>query len=169
MGLSARRKTVQLDHTNLAPSNPSSVPRVLATAAAVSIVLAVTAWFALTANDEIFYSRLLPWIGPLIRLQEPGFRVAYRMFPCRVEGSDLGCELYKWLPAFLVSNALAYFPVLLMGVLIYTRSLLARRVSAGIFRSFIRWGAVLGAVGLVCGFVSTDLILNSLHRFAPGT
>jgi hypothetical protein len=115
----------------------------------LSIVLAVTAWLALTANDEIFYSRALPWIHPLIHLQEAGFRVADRMFPCRVEGSDLGCELYRWLPAFLISNALAYFPFVLTGTLIYARSSRARRVSPGIFRSFIRWGAALAAAGLV--------------------
>lgn len=152
LGLSSRRAAARFDQTNRDRSGPPSLLRVLAMAAAVSIVLAVTAWFALAANDEIFYSRGLPWIGPLIRLQEPGFRVASRMFPCRVEGSNIGCEPHKWL-------SLAYFPILLTGVFAYVRSSRVRRVSPGIFHSSIRWGAVLGTTGLV--------LRICLYRFDP--
>jgi hypothetical protein len=147
--VSARRAADRFDDENFGRTNPLSLFRAVATASAMSSVVAVTAWFALIVNDEIFYSRLLPWIGPLIRLQEPGFRVASRMLP----------EPHKWLSAFLLSNVLAYFPILLTGVLIYARSSRVRLASAEIFRSFIPWGAAVGAAGLV--------LRISLYRFLP--
>jgi hypothetical protein len=117
-------------------------------AALIAAVLAITASFALTANDEIFYSRLLPWIHPLIWVQEVGFRVASRLFPCRMEGSSLGCEDYKSLPAFLISNTVAYLPFLLAGRLVYRRFPRVRRRMAHIFHSFIRCGSVSCFIGL---------------------
>jgi hypothetical protein len=158
--LGARRvATLPCDTKYLDQPNSLGLFLVLGSAAAMSSVLAVTAWFALMANDEIFYSRLLPWIGPLIWLQETGFRVSSRMFPCRVEGSGSACEPYKWLSAFLVSNALAYFPFVLAGTFIYPRFPGRRLAAADIFRLLVRWGAVLGAAGLV--------VRLCLYRVAP--
>jgi hypothetical protein len=145
--VSARRAADRFDDENFGRTNPPSLFRAVATASAMSSVVAVTAWFALIVNDEIFYSRLLPWIGPLIQLQEPGFRVASRMLP----------EPHKWLSAFLLSSVLAYFPILLTGVLIYARSSRVRQASAEVFRSFIPWGAAVGA-GLVLRISSSRFL-----------
>jgi hypothetical protein len=85
--------------------------------AALSIVLgiglAVALWLSMVLSDAVFQSRLLPWVTPLIYAQDLGFRVATRLFPCQMEGSDLGCEAYKWLPAFIGANAFVYSIVLL--------------------------------------------------------
>jgi hypothetical protein len=79
----------------------------------LGIALAVTLWLSLDASDEIFQSRLLPWIPSLIYAQEAGFRVAARLFPCQKEGFDTGCEAYKTIPTFVGSNALVYTAILL--------------------------------------------------------
>jgi hypothetical protein len=82
---------------------------------ALGVAVAVTLWFSLETSDSIFQSRLMPWVVPLIDLQEAGFRAANSLFPCQREGFDTGCEAYKRLPAFLSANAIAYsaclFPV----------------------------------------------------------
>jgi len=120
----------------------------VAVAPVAALLLAATAWFAITANDEIFFSRLLPWIGPLIWFQDVGFHVASRLFPCRMEGSNLGCEAYKWLPAFLLSNAAAYFPFVLLGTFVYFRSAQAKATAETFLRGLIKWGTLLAGTGL---------------------
>jgi hypothetical protein len=132
--------------SDLPEHSPRSIED-LKSAALIASVHAITASFALTANDEI-YSRLLPWIHPLIWFQEVGFRVASRLFPCRMEGSSLGCEEYKSLPAFLISNAVAYLPFLLAGRLVCRRFPRVRQRTAHIFHSVIRWGSVSCFIGL---------------------
>jgi hypothetical protein len=129
----------------------------LAISAAIACVMSLTAWLALYWNDVIFFSRLLPWIAPLIRVQDPGFHTASRLFPCQKEGFDTGCEAYKWIPAFLIADLLAYFPFVLGGVLCYRRSSAARTILSGALRS-VRWGAPLVVVGLC-----TLLVLHELH------
>ena len=44
-----------------------------------------------------------------------GFAQASRMFPCRAEGFDTGCEWYKTLPTFVAANAAAYLSVAFVG------------------------------------------------------
>jgi len=113
-----------------------------------ALVLAITLSIILQANDYLFFSRLLPWIPSLIWLQACGFRVASRMFPCQSEGFVTGCEAYKWFPAFLLSNGIAYFPFLFLGALLYFRSPYIRLVWPRIWRSIIRYGALIGSLGL---------------------
>jgi hypothetical protein len=72
------------------------------------LTIAVILWLSLDASDAIFQSRLLPWVRTLIYLQDIGFRVASRFFPCQKEGFDTGCEAYKTIPAFVGTNALLY-------------------------------------------------------------
>lgn len=91
------------------PGNGSSV-LALGKAVGLSAVLAVAMWFALYASDEVFFSRMLPWDLPLINLQHIGALVVSRFFPCRLEGSDFGCEIYKTLPAYFAVNAVVYLP-----------------------------------------------------------
>lgn len=78
---------------------------------ASGIATAVLLWLSLEASDAIFQSRLLPWVLPLIYLQDAGFSVAAHFFPCQKEGFDSGCEMYKTIPAFLGTNALLYSTV----------------------------------------------------------
>src|ERR1700693_5215357 len=87
--------------------------RTLAFSVGIGTALALVFWLWLEASDVVFQSRLLPWVLPLIYLQDPGFHVAARLFPCRMEGFDIGCEAYKTLPTFVGANALAYSIVLL--------------------------------------------------------
>lgn len=86
--------------------------RTVALSIAIGTALAIMLWFDLEASDAILESRLLPWVLPLIYLQDIGFRVAARLFPCQMEGFDTGCEAYKTLPAILAANSLAYSIVL---------------------------------------------------------
>jgi hypothetical protein len=92
-----------------------SMKRSLFLSVTLGSALAVVLWLGLEASDAIFQSRLMPWVVPLIDLQDAGFRVANRLFPCQREGFDTGCEDYKRLPAFVSANAAAYsiclFPV----------------------------------------------------------
>jgi hypothetical protein len=89
---------------------------------AIALVLALSASLALDFSDSIFQSRLLPWTVSLIELQSVGFAQASRMFPCRAEGFDTGCEWYKTLPTFVVANAAAYLSVAVLGVYLYRKS-----------------------------------------------
>ncbi len=133
--------------------------RTLITAVVAALSLSSALWLALEANDFLFYSRMLPWVRPLIWLQEPGFRNAWRFFPCQAEGFSTGCEIYKVLPAFLFADAVAYFPFLVLGLFVYRRSERLRRLWPRILRPVIRWGAVFGFCGL---FASLFLELLSL-------
>ena len=87
--------------------------RSVAFSIAFGTALAVVLWFFLEASDMVFQSRLLPWVRPLIYSQDVGFRVANRLFQCKMEGFDIGCEAYKRLPMFVGANAFAYSIVLL--------------------------------------------------------
>lgn len=74
----------------------------------IGTTVAAVLWLTLTASDEIFQSRLLPWVVPLIYLQEPGIRVESRLFHCQKEGFDTGCEAYKVIPTLIGTNAILY-------------------------------------------------------------
>jgi hypothetical protein len=141
-------------------SNARSLIRIMPYVATAAFVLAITAVVVLEANDRLFFSRLLPWIPSLIWLQDPGFRVASRLFPCQFEGFDTGCEAYKRLPAFVLSNAIAYFAFLLVGTLPYCRSAYIRSAWPSIWRSLIRYGTVIGSFGLC--------VRLFIHGIAPG-
>lgn len=116
--------------------------------ASSALVLAIMLSIILQANDYLLFSRSLPWIPSLIWLQGFGFRVASRVFPCQSEGFNIGCEAYKWLPAFLLSNGIAYFPFLFLGALLYFRSPHMRLVWPRIWPSIIRYGVLIGSLGL---------------------
>jgi hypothetical protein len=87
--------------------------RSIALSVGTGLAVAVVLLTSLEASDVIFQSRLLPWVLPLIYLQEAGFRVVAYLFPCQKEGFDIGCEAYKRLPAFVGANALLYSIILL--------------------------------------------------------
>jgi len=55
-------------------------------------VLAVALCFTLEASDEIFQSRLMWWVVPLIRVQEAGFRAASRFFLVNAKASIQGAK-----------------------------------------------------------------------------
>lgn len=132
--------------------------RTFALSAGIALLFAFSAWLALDANDNLFYSRLLPWIPPLIWFQEVGFRTASRLFPCRYEGFDTGCEAYKWLPTFVFSNAITYFPFILAVVFVGRHRQRTESIMREITATFLRWGGVVGAV-LLC----FRLVLHRLH------
>lgn len=122
--------------------------RTLWTSATIALVLALCAWFALWLNDEIFYSRLLPWIPALIKIQMAGFITASRLYPCQIEGSSLGCEWYKWIPSFLVANALAYFPFVFIAVACYVNLERGKAALLTLAQRFIRWSVAISIAGL---------------------
>jgi hypothetical protein len=126
---------------------------------AVALILAVSACLALEANDDLFYSRSLPWIPSLIWIQEAGFRTASRLFPCRYEGFDTGCEAYKTLPAFLLANVIAYVPFSLATVFLIRYWESARSFLKPLSSPVLRWGSAIG-VALLC-------IRLVLYRFSP--
>ncbi|HEY2361470.1 MAG TPA: hypothetical protein VGK36_10165 [Candidatus Angelobacter sp.] len=87
--------------------------RSVALSVGAGLAIAVVLLASLEASDVIFQSRLLPWVLPLIYLQEAGFRLSAHLFPCQKEGFDTGCEAYKRLPTFVGANALLYSIILL--------------------------------------------------------
>jgi hypothetical protein len=149
----ALRGTTPMSTDSAAPSTKGERIQSLAVSFAVSVAiamaLAISAWLALETNDRLFYSRLLPWIPSLIWFQEAGFQTAARLFPCRYEGFDVGCEAYKRLPVFVLSNAIAYFPFSLATVflILYTES--SRSFLKAVRAAFLRWGGLVGVV-LLC-------------------
>jgi hypothetical protein len=116
----------------------------LTVAGITALVLAISGWLALEVSDELFFSRLLPWISPLIWLQDFGLHTASRLFPCRIEGSVTGCEWYKWVPTFLLSNAAVYFLFLLASASLYRLSMWIRSTTGWLLERFLRWGSLLG-------------------------
>ena len=107
---------------NAQPARTITVPRTITHAVVIAVVLASSAWTGLVLNDEILESRSLPWIAPLITVQDYGFVKASQTFPCQIEGADTGCVAYKWIPTFLAANSLFYFPIVLITVFSYQHS-----------------------------------------------
>jgi hypothetical protein len=95
--------------------------RNIALSIGTGLTIGVILWLSLDASDAIFQSRLLPWVLPLVRLQEIGGTVAYHFFPCQKEGFDLGCEAYKRIPTFVGTNALLYSIVSFPFVFLFRR------------------------------------------------
>jgi len=123
--------------------------------------LSLSAWSTLALNDEIMQSRSLPWIMPLITVQHYGFGTASRLFPCRAEGFDTGCEPYKTIPVFLGADAFAYFPfVLCVVVCCHFVGRVGEALQTGAQR-FVRWCVPLAVVGLC--------VLLVLHRLGLAT
>lgn len=144
-----------------------SLARVLLLSFGIAFVLSLTASLALELNDEILESRELPWIMPLITVQHYGFSAASRLFPCRAEGSDTGCEAYKKMPAFLAANTFAYFPFVLCVALC---SRFVERfgplVQTGA-RRFVRWSVPLAVLGLWALLVLNRLGLATYNTLYP--
>jgi hypothetical protein len=162
--------------SNAVPSpqwlNPSltgrrTVLRMMTLALVITCVIAVTAWVGLYLNDEIFESRSLPWIAPLITVQTYGFEKASQILPCQAEGSDAGCEASKWIPTFLMSNSLAYFPFVLIGFLSWQNSDAVRKAARAGAGFFVRWCAVVVTAGLIVLQVMHGLDLNTYDSLYP--
>ncbi len=88
---SFRPLAILTDHTSFQYIS-KQMKRTVALSVAIGTALAIMLWFDLEESDAIFQSRLLPWVLPLIYLQDIGFRLAARLFPCQMEGFDTGCE-----------------------------------------------------------------------------
>lgn len=131
------------------PTGTRTVFRAITLALVVACVMAITAWVGLYLNDQIFYSRSLPWIAPLITVQEYGSGKASQMFPCQAEGFDAGCEAYKWIPAFLIANGLCYFPFALLSLFSWRLSDTVRKTVRTGVQGFARWSVGAVTVGLV--------------------
>jgi hypothetical protein len=131
------------------PTGTRTVFRTITLALVVACLMAMTAWVGLYLNDQIFYSRSLPWIAPLITVQGYGSGKASQMFPCQAEGFDTGCEAYKWIPAFLIANGLCYFPVALLSLFSWRLSDTVRKTVRTGVQGFARWSVGAVTVGLV--------------------
>jgi len=142
-------------------------PSALALSIVVACVMSLSAWLALDWNDGIFNSHLLPWIAPLITVQFPGFATASRLFPCQAEGFNTGCEPYKWIPAFLFANALAYLPFVLGGVFCYRRSGAARTSLESAAHHSLRWSVPVVIAGLCALMVMHKLNLDTHDSLFP--
>jgi len=154
------------------PQNPPTtrertVSRTIALALVVAGVLAISAWTNIYLNDEIFESRSLPWIAPLITVQEYGFGKASQMFPCQAEGSDTGCEAYKWVPTFLVANILLYFPFVLVALFSCRLSDTFRKMASVGAHLFVRWSGVATTAGLLALQVMHGLNLDTQDSLYP--
>src|ERR1700723_442638 len=151
LSLRGGERTVTSDTVHENPSSarkPNSTGRLFGVSAVIALVLALSASLALDFSDSIFQSRLLPWTVPLIELQSVGFAQASRIFPCRAEGFDTGCEWYKTLPTFMAANAAAYLSIAFVGVYLYRRSARLKTVPHRGLHSVVRWGACFAIVGL---------------------
>lgn len=149
------------------PNRTTTALKTISRALFISGVLAIVAWTGLALNDDILESRSLPWIAPLITVQECGFEKASHEFPCQIEGSDIGCEAYKWLPAFLGFNTLCYFPLVLIISYFLQRSEAARHAMQAAAHLFARWSAVAVGAGLVALQVMHALNLDTHDSLYP--
>jgi hypothetical protein len=152
---------------NPSPTGTRAVLRTITVALVIGCVIAVTAWVGLYLNDEIFESRSLSRIAPLITVQTYGFEKASQMFPCQAEGSDAGCEASKWIPTFLMANSLAYFPFVLIGLLSSQHSDAVRRAARAGAGFFARWCAVVVTAGLIALQVMHGLNLDTHDSLYP--
>jgi len=87
--------------------------RTVVVSLSIGLAASLAVYVLLWASDEIFQSRLLPWVVPLIEAQKVGLMLAYHFFSCQKEGFDTGCEPYKVIPSIIAGNALTYSIVLL--------------------------------------------------------
>jgi hypothetical protein len=168
------RRKARAQHPFHAEANATTavkMSRVLLSSAALSTVLACicsfTAWSVLALNDEIMDSRTLPWIMPLITVQEYGFSTASKMFPCRAEGFDGGCEAYRTIPAVVVANAVAYLPLLLCLVVCYRLVSPTSQTLPNVAHKIIRWIVPLAALGLCALLVMNQLGLSTYDTLYP--
>jgi hypothetical protein len=144
----ANRRKLSPDPNTSATKKSVHFVRTFWTSAIIAFVVALCAWFALWLNDGIFYSRLLPWIPALIKMQMAGFITASRLYPCQFEGSSIGCKWYKWIPSFLGANFLAYFPFVFMAVACYMNLERGKAALQTWARRFIRWSVAISVAGL---------------------
>jgi hypothetical protein len=146
---------------NPSPTGTRTLLKTIALALVIACVIAITAWVGLYLNDEIFESRSLPWIAPLITMQEYGFWKASQMFPCQAEGFNTGCEPYKWIPTFLMANTLVYFPFVLIGLLSFQHSVAVRKTVRAGAGFLAHWCAVVVTAGFVALQVMHGLNLDT--------
>ena len=144
-----------------------AVGKTIARAIVIACVLAISAWTGLALNDEILESRSLPWIAPLITMQEYGFAKASQRFPCQIEGSDLGCEAYKWIPTFLAANTLCYVPFVLIISFFLQHSEAFRKTVRVAAHLFARWCPVAVGAGLLALQVMHGLKLDTHDSLYP--
>lgn len=154
---------------NSSLTGTATVFRTIIFAFVIACVIAITAWVGLYLSDGIFYSRSLPWIAPLITLQEYGFVKAGRMFPCRAEGFDTGCEAYKWIPAFLLANGLSYFPFALLGLFSLRFSDVVHKAARAGARACVRSSVVAVTAGLVALQIMNGLNLDTYDSLYPSS
>jgi hypothetical protein len=149
------------------PNGTNTVGRTITRALVIACVLAISAWTGLSLNDAILESRSLPWIAPLITVQEFGFVEASQRFPCQIEGSDIGCEAHKWIPTFLAANSLAYFPFVLITLYSFQHSEATRQTMVSGARLFARWSLLAAGTGLVALQVMHGLNLDTHDSLYP--
>jgi hypothetical protein len=152
---------------DLSSNSRRAVGRTITRAIAIAGVLAITGSSALDLNDEILESRDLPWIAPLITVQKYGFVTVNRMFPCQREGSDLGCEAYKWIPTFIAANTLAYFPFVLITLFSFQRWKAVRKTMQVAAHLFAHWCPLAAGAGLVALQVMAGLNLATQDSLFP--
>jgi hypothetical protein len=119
----------------------------------LALVFAVALFLTLAISDDVFYSRLLPWDLPLIHMQYRGFVASNRFFPCRLEGSSMGCESYKTIPVFLAANALFYLPFLAAWIFLSKRFSRIEEIARAACRIYCPIAAVLGFLCLITTIV----------------
>lgn len=74
---------------------------------AISFALSIIAILVLNAyiRDLLFDSSLAPWLGRMLSgMQHLGLVTSSRLFPCRKEGFDIGCESFKVVPTIILTN-----------------------------------------------------------------
>jgi hypothetical protein len=158
------------DHSRRGSPPPTGTPTLLRTvvrALVIAGVLALTAWIGLYLNDEILESRSLPWIAPLITVQEFGIVKASQKFPCQLEGSDLGCEAYKWIPTLLAANTFFYLPFVLALSCLLNRLGKFRQTVRRSAHLFAWWCPVAVGIGLLALQVMHRLNLDTHDSLYP--
>lgn len=155
------------ERDNPSPKGRRTVFRTISFAVLIACVVSISGWVGLYLNDEMLQSRSLPWIAPLITVQEYGFGKASQMFPCQIEGSDKGCEAHKWLPTFLFANSLFYFPFVLAGVVSFQRSEGVRNIARSVAGLFVRWGIIIAGTGLIALQIMHGLNLDTHDSLYP--
>lgn len=136
------------DTVESSPPHSISTFRVFTLSVGVAIVLAASACFMLDISDSMFQSRLLPWIHPLIWIQTAGFTAASRLFPCQAEGFDTGCEWYRWVPTFVMANAVVYLPIVIIAMLLFRTSERIRTVLRKHEHHLVRWSTAIAMMAL---------------------
>jgi hypothetical protein len=152
------------DTAESSPPHSILTYRFLTLSVGLAIILAASASFMLDVSDSTFQSRLLPWIPPLIWIQAAGFTAASRLFPCQAEALNTGCEWYKWLPTFVMANALVYLPLASLAMLLSRTSERIHTLLPKHKHHLVRWSAAIVMMALF----SRILIAKIWSLYTPG-